>query len=62
MTNAEGRIPNPAAFPIEVGAGFRERGVVMDFAKKSRRTMLLCVLLSAVTLAVFWPVTPARFH
>ena len=33
----------------------------MDFAKKSRRTMLVCGLLSAVTLATFWPVTRHDF-
>src|ERR1035441_4735192 len=33
----------------------------MDLAKKSRRTMLVCALLSAVTLAAFWPVTRHDF-
>ena len=33
----------------------------MDLAKNSRRTLLVCVLLSAVTLAAFWPVTRHGF-
>ena len=33
----------------------------MDLAKNSRRTLLVCALLSAVTLAAFWPVTRHDF-
>jgi tetratricopeptide (TPR) repeat protein len=33
----------------------------MDLTKQTRRTLLICVLLSAVTLAVYWPVTGHDF-
>jgi tetratricopeptide (TPR) repeat protein len=33
----------------------------MDWAKKTRLTILLCALLSAVTLATFWPVVSHDF-
>ena len=33
----------------------------MDLTKQGRRTILICVLLSAVTLAIFWPVTEHEF-
>jgi tetratricopeptide (TPR) repeat protein len=33
----------------------------MDFTKPTRRTLLICVALSAVSLAVFWPVTGCDF-